>query len=290
MQTLTNNAKIDYQYRALGKTIKAATQTNYVTTNISKISINLLKTSTINYFAPGEKIGYSIFISNNSSNPIYNVSVTDHINSKLNYLENSATITNKNGEFIPLISEKIIINSDNQAKESITSGKIEFILDDIDSNETAILSYVVQIPLKEENLPNSIDTYASLYYSTENNLKTEKSSVNSNINSISKAYAMLVAEKLVDKTNAFCGDKLAYTILIKNKGNIDASNVRITDTLPSNFKLEDITFIIADLTYKSTYSVNENNLLTIPANSTDIGLCIPANTSDNSIIIRGSII
>ncbi len=290
MQTLTNNAKIDYQYYTSGKTIKTTTQTNYVTTNISKTNINLLKTSTVNHFAPGEKIGYSIFIANNSSDPVYNVRVVDNLTDILTFVENSATITNKKGEFIQIDKDKLIINSSDFKKDAKNNSEIKFILDKIDPNETSVITYVVQVPYAEEGLPSSIDTFASLYYSNKKDQKNEIISVNSNINSINKAFALVTAEKLVDKMTAYCGDKLVYTILLKNKGNIDATNVRITDVLPNNFKLESINFVIADLQYKSTYYVDENNTLSIPAKSTDIGLCIPANTSDNSIIIRGSII
>ena len=288
MDTITNNAQIKYQYNTSGKTVNSSTNTNYVTTNISKTNISLLKTSNVDYFAPGEKINYNIFIANSSNLPIFNVSIVDNIPNCLIFLENSATITNKKGEISQLTAKDIKIS--NEQTLNLTNNKaIEFFLGNFANNETSMLSYTVQMPLLKENLPKSIDTYATLFYSNKSEETTTRNSINSNINSISKAFALLVAEKIVDKTTAFCGDKLIYTISIKNKGNIDATNVRITDILPNNFKLEDINFVISDLPYKASYNIDDNNTLNIPATSDEVGLCIPANTSDNSIIIKGYI-
>ena len=289
MDTITNNAQIKYQYEASGKTMNIVTNTNYVTTNISKTNINLLKTSNIDYFAPGEKINYNIFIANSSNLPIFNVSIVDNIPKYLIFLDKSATVTNQKGEITPITYENIQFFNESTLKTNKNSKEIEFFLGTLSANETSMLSYAVQMPTLKETLPKSIDTYATLYYSNKETEVSKKNSVNSNINSINKAFALLVAEKIVDKTTAFCGDKLIYTISLKNKGNIDATNVRITDVLPKNFKLEDINFIISDLPYKSTFRVDENNILNIPEKEEDIGLCIPANTSDNSIIIKGYI-
>ena len=289
MDTITNNAQINYQYKASGKTINIATNTNYVTTNISKTNINLLKTSNIDYFAPGEKISYNIFIANSSNFPIFNVSIVDNIPSYLVYSDNSATVTNKKGEVTCIKSENIKFFNESTLKTNKNNKEIEFFLGTLFANETNMLSYTVQMPILKENLPKSIDTYATLHYSNKNTENSTKNSVNSNINSINKAFALIIAEKIVDKATAFCGDKLIYTISLNNKGNIDATNVRITDVLPKNFKLNDINFIISDLPYKATFNIDENNVLHIPAKEEETGLCIPANTSDNSIIIKGYI-
>ena len=290
MQILTNSAQIDYQYNASGKTMNIGTKTNYVTTNISKDSINLLKTSNSNYYAPGERINYNIFIANSSDDNIYNVSVIDNLPNFLKFVENSATFTNKEGNISKISQKNILFENNNISKYDKNLNKIEFVLGNLSPKDTAMISYSVMTPSAKETVPDIIETYANLSYSNKLKSSDSKIVVKSNINSITKAYALITAEKIVDKTTVFCGDKLQYTISLNNKGNIDATNVRITDILPNNFKLEEINFTIADLPYSATYKIDENNILSIPADINETGLCIPANTSDNSIVIKGEVV
>ena len=290
MQVLTNSAQIDYQYNASGKIMNIGTKTNYVTTNISKSSINLLKTSNSNYYAPGERINYNIFIANSSNDNVYNVSVIDNLPNFLKFIENSATITNKDGCTSQILKKNIISDYVDIEKKDKNLNKVEFILGDLKPNDTVMISYSVTAPPANEVSTENIETYANLLYSNKSENLNKKITVKSNINCVTKAYALITAEKIVDKTTVFCGDKLKYTISLNNKGNIDATNVRITDILPNNFKLENISFTIADLAYSATYKIDENNILNIPADISEPGLCIPANTSDNSIIIEGEVV
>ena len=125
MQILTNSAQIDYQYNASGKTMNIGTKTNYVTTNISKDSINLLKTSNSNYYAPGERINYNIFIANSSDDNIYNVSVIDNLPNFLKFVENSATFTNKEGNVSKISQKNILFGNNNISKYDKNLNKIE---------------------------------------------------------------------------------------------------------------------------------------------------------------------
>lgn len=295
-QTITNNAQIEYQYEASNGTVSLETQTNYVTTNISQNHINILKTSNKDHFGPKEKITYNLFISNNSSSTIFNVEILESLSEFTNYIKNSSTITLSDGISSPIKEidntnsaegENLPIVGNIISSESESFNNFGFKLKNIAPNETVLISFSTDINEKDD-LPESISNNATLYYSRDPENKI-KLSVKSNTNIINKAFAQLVATKSVDKTSAISGDTLTYTISINNQGNINANNVHIIDKLPSNFEVLSVDLVIADLPYKMGYRIDEDNTLTIPASENEQGFCIPANSDDNTITIRGTI-
>lgn len=291
---LTNNAQIDYQYETLGNIIDSETQTNYVTTNIIEPNLSILKTACRNYFGPGDKITYNLCISNNAFSTVYNVVVSEFLGNYFKYIEGSAVITYSNGTSIPIEESNDLNNENiplvgNIVCENNTENPIfGFRLGHLAPNTNLMISFSVEIS-NNNDIPNSINSYSIAYYSLNESLTSPRFNVQSNEYIITKAFALLTASKSVDKGTAFCGDNLCYKIFLSNSGNIDAINVRICDPLPAEFRLNNVKFKIADLPYNISYNVDENNVLTIPASSSENGLCIPANTDDNCIFIYGTI-
>lgn len=292
-QLLTNNAQIDYQYETLGNTIDSKTQTNCVTTSIIEPNLNILKTACPNYFGPGGKITFNIYISNNAISTVYNVTIYESPQNYFSYIPGSAVITYSDGTVIsinesndsennttPLVGQ--IINENNIEKNSFG-----FKIGNLAPNTNIMISYSVEI--NNNDIPESITSYSIAYYSLTDSSSSPRFSTYSNEIALTKAFALITASKSVDKESAFCGDNLCYKILLSNIGNIDATNVRICDPLPNEFRLNNVKFKIADLPYNTSYNVDENNVLTIPACNSDDGLCIPANTDDNCISIYGTI-
>ena len=292
-QTITNNAHIGYEYETSNNTVHIETQTNYVTTSITKNCVNILKTSNKDYFGPNDQITYNLFISNNSNAIIYNVEILESLNEFIKYVPGSSTITLPDG------TTKKILDSDNPLDlcrpivgniidNNLNTNKFGFKLNNINPNENILISFSTKIK-NSDNIPESITNLATLYYSlTPETPKTL--TVTSNTNIINKAYAFLSATKSVDKSVAILGDSITYTINFSNEGNINATNVHIKDTLPKNFKLTNINLVIADLPYEIDYNLDETNTLNIPSNPLDTTLCIPANSNDNILKINGTII
>ena len=292
--TLTNNAHIDYQYETSGRIVNAEAKTNYVTTGVVNASLNIMKTSCKNYFGPNDTITYNIFVSNNALSTAYNVSIIDRLHPCLSYLPGSTTITYSDGnsckveesndvlnKTIPLVGNVIL---ENDSKNSSFGFKIGNLV----PNSNAMISFSVSLN-KCEELPETIINSATAYYSLTESDSAERTSVESNEICINKAYALITATKSVDKETALYGDSLSYKILINNSGNLDATNLRISDPLPNEFIVDEVKFKIADLPYNISYNIDENNILTIPATQNEVGLCIPANTEDNYIYINGRI-
>lgn len=290
-QAITNNATIEYQYETANNTVSLETRTNYVTTNITQNCINVLKTSNKDHFGPNEKITYNLFISNNSNSTIYNVEILESLSEFTEYIQNSSSITLSNGETIPIKDANNTTSNELPTvgyiiEENASSKNVfGFKLNNIGSNETILVSFSTQIK-ENDNLSETISNSATLYYKSTPE-STSRLSIRSNTNTINKAYALLSAVKSVDKSNAFCGDPLVYTIKISNHGNVNATNVHIVDQLPANFELTNVDLVIADLPYKIGYRVDENNTLTIPSSENEKGFCIPATSDDNILTISG---
>lgn len=292
-QTITNNAHIGYQYETSNKTVNVETQTNYVTTSITQNCVNILKTSNKDYFGPNDQITYNLFISNNSNSTIYNVELLESLNEFTNYIPKSSTITLSNGTTKKILESNNSLDScrpivGNIINDNENKNKFGFKLNNINPNENILISFSTKVENNDE-IPESIASSATLYYSLKSD-KIQTLSVSSNTNIINKAYALLNVTKSVDKSVAICGDSITYTINLSNEGNINATNVHIKDTLPCNFKLKSINFLIADLPYNIDYNLDETNTLKIPAKDLDTSLCIPANSNDNVLKINGIII
>ncbi len=291
---LKNNAKVYYQYETLGNIINSEIETNCVTTNIIEANLNILKTSSQNYFAPGDKITYNLYISNNTFSTLYNLVIAESSFDYFSYIEDSAFITYPDGKCtsIPysnnLNCEQIPSSGNIVSEDSSGDLSFGFKIGNLEPNSNLIITYSVKIN-NNESLPNQITSSSIAYYSLTNSLSATRFSVQSNECVITKAFAQLSVSKQVDKETALCGDTLCYKIFLSNSGNIDATNVRIYDHLPIEFRLNNVKFKIADLPYNISYNVDDNNLLSIPASDLEEGLCIPANTDDNCISIYGTI-
>lgn len=293
-QTITNNAQIEYQYETVNNTISLETQTNYVTTNIVKNNITVLKTSSKDHFGPNDTIIYNLFISNNSSSSIHNIEIAETLSEFIKYIPNSSNITLSDGITTQITDSNdpndierpivgYIIDNDKTALDNAFGFKIN----SIEPNSTTLISFSVKVS-NNKILPESISSSSILSYSSSKD-NISRTVVESNTVTLNKAYALLNAVKSVDKTTAFSGDSLTYTITLSNQGNVNALNVHITDSLPNNFELSSVDLVIADLPYKIGYRVDENNTLTVPASTCEPGFCVPANSDDSVLTIKGII-
>lgn len=292
---LTNTAQIDYQYEVGGSLACADVQTNAVTTSVVEPNLSALKTVSKSTYAPGERISYSIFVSNNSNSTAYDVTIKDCLSQYFTLVPCSVNIAYTDGT-CSLIPE----SSDPNSAVRPTYGNIilgnctnvcphfGFKVGNIAPNENIMISFSVDI--SDTNCTaDCIENFASIFYSNSACDCTPCSMVKTNVTTITKAYALLTATKIVDKPTVCHGDNLCYRIIINNLGNVDATNVRITDVLPSNFALRDVRFHIAKSPGCVTYAVEEENTLCVPASSSEAGFTVPANSCDNYIAISGVI-
>ena len=93
-------------------------------------------------------------------------------------------------------------------------------------------------------------------------------------------FAQIDIVKTADKAVISSGDTLTYTFTIENSGNIPATNVVITDTLPTGFTIQSIQSVTDGVTtiYGATdYTVDASNTLTLPTGGAQT-ITVPART------------
>ena len=281
---INNTASITYGY---GRSGSDSAVSNTATTNlIEDYAISAYKISNNLTFRNGENITYQIHISNDGTMDLYNVTVSDNlggVTNPLSFLDGSATL-NING-----VNTTIIPTSINPLVFTIPSV--------LPAGERAIITYVARVN-------SSLDASVEFITNTATISANEGSTTGTPIVvspdptvTISRAeYAEVAVTKNVSSNEIVVGETFSYTITLSNSGNLDATGVIITDTLPNGFVISSITSLsngTQRVFQPDEYSVDPStNTLTLTTGATET-ISVPAAVNGNSgltiITITGSI-
>ncbi|MEW4282301.1 DUF7507 domain-containing protein [Priestia koreensis] len=213
---ITNTALTNYTYQLQpgGPVIQDSQPTNAITTNIEVVSLNFTKSANEDTEFVGDTITYTFQITNNGTVPATNVLFSDAIQAGTSFTPNS-----------------VIIDGVPQPGLDPTVG---FSLGTIAVGATVTLSF--DVVADEIPAINPVSNRGEINYNVVINPDQPPLNRNelSNETLVTIENAVLDSEKSVSSAYALVGDILTYTIVLRNTGTLDLTNVLFTDTDPPN--------------------------------------------------------
>ena len=219
--------------------------------NTFSTNISMNKFSNKNSYHIDEEVTYTITISNNSSTNIDNVILIDNVPINSSLIKDSLTVKG-----VTVTGKTLPINGIN--------------IGTISSNTSLIVSYKVKfydMPIEQFAQVNPKITFVYIV----NGVLTPETLVGTcNVITIFKDPIGIV-ELYANRTNASSGDKILYSLIIKNNGNKTATNVKIMDTLPQGLSFIPNTLIVngvstlgdlANGVFISNIAANSQSLIT----------------------------
>ncbi|MFJ8215455.1 cell surface protein [Bacillus cereus] len=246
---ITNSGSTTYQYVPIPNqpAINGTNTTNTVSTQVNNATVTMTKAVDKNYADIGDVLTYTLSFTSTGNTNANNVILTDVIPVGTTFISNSLTI---NG------TSQIGANPAN----SVNIGSIS-------PNATKNVSFQVTVNnIPPANLASNTAT-ASYQYTVNPSQSPVTKNISSNAVSTQINNANLSLTKSTNKQFANIGDAIGYTILIANSGNTPATNVQITDPLPTG------TILTSGSVFLNGSLQNVNSLVgfslgTIPAGAT----------------------
>lgn len=270
MATILNNfATLTYNTRDNEGTATS----NVVSTNLlDSISISAEKFSANSSWRPGENITYFVTVTNTGTQPLEGVTVTDDLGGgedmPMFYVQGSARIIDGTEvtEVTPSGTDPLVIP---------VSGVLL-------PSESVLVLYVARVDATIPDTVQTITNTATAQGSSDTcavGTATDEASV-----TLARAdFAQVDILKAVDKAVISCGDTLTYTFTLENSGNIPATDVVITDTLPAGFEIISIQSVTDGVTTEygeEDYTVTADNTLVLPAG--EVSITVPARTAQGN--------
>ncbi len=266
---MNNSANITYRYGGLSD----AANSNVATTQLAEnYSLKAEKSTYNTNWRPSENLSFSIRIENDGSEPLFGVSMQDNLGGNtdrlLNYIAGSA---------------KMLRNDTLTGIAPTNTAPLTLVIpDSLQPGEVVVFTYVAKV---RSDIDNTITEITNEVEVVGHEISESGTAVPVSPNpsvTIPKAnYAEVRIEKSVDKENVSVGDRLTYTFKLENFGNIEATNVTVTDELPAKFSVESITSLTngIETVFEATdYSLDTNNKLILPTSTTKL-ISVPARTT-----------
>ena len=264
---INNTASVTYAYGRSG--FDSATSNIATTSLIEDYAISATKRSLNSSFRPGENITYVISVANDGTEPLFSVSVSDDlggVGSPLSFVEGSGLVV------IDGVSTQIVPTTLNPLSFTLTNT--------LPAGETATLVFVARVDSSLGDTVTSITNTATV--------TAREGSASGPIITVTPSptttlpledYALLTITKEVSESEIVPNQAFNYVITVENSGSLDATNVVITDTLPTGFVVNSIVSVTEGVTTTFTpsdYTIDPStNTLTLPTGG-GVSLFVPA--------------
>ncbi|EEM70639.1 hypothetical protein bthur0009_33920 [Bacillus thuringiensis serovar andalousiensis BGSC 4AW1] len=239
--TINNQGSATFNYQT-DPTLPPVTKTETTpetNTPIQTEVISPTKTANLTFAEIGNTVTYTITFTNQGTIPATNVTITDALPPGTSFVTNSVTVNNVT-----------------QPGASPVTG---ILVSTVNPGETVTVIFQIQI----NAIPPSgkIENTASVTYTSQPNPNEPPITTTETTPTVTIPVrtANLNPQKTVDREFASIGDTLTYTINLQNTGNIPATNVIITDSIPTG-----TTFILGSVTVNGIPQPNLNLETGIP--------------------------
>lgn len=216
-------------------TIKETKSSNEVSTKIVNGTLSVNKTASLAYATLNDVITYAFTISNTGNVPVNNSFFYDNIPAPTSFIAESVYI---NGVHKPTYDPTLGFNLG-----TLTVGQVVKIIFDVKVNS---------VPT-----PNTISNNGSVsfnYYVNPSDQPLNKTVTSNNANTTINISSSTLT-KSVDKAFANVGDTLNYTVVAKNTGTVNLTNIIFTDLIPAGTTFTTGSVTIDGVSYPN-YNVN----------------------------------
>ncbi len=275
---LENQANISYLYDGVTSAL-AATSNTATTTLADACSVSVTKTPLNAEARNGDNVSYIVRVENTGSTALTGVTLSDNLG--------AGTLV-----YAPA-SLRVYVNSTPVAVTPTTTvGTLAFTLPgNLQPGDIIIAVYNARVNFTGDTSVNTVTvTGTGLNQAACQVSETATSTINA------ESYADLTIYKTSSAENINSGDTLSYTFTILNSGNIPATNVVLTDDLPSEFTINSVSATTNGVTtaYLPTeYTVDTlTNTITLP-NATGTEITVPAAMAEGpgvtTVVITGTV-
>lgn len=280
MASISNQAQVSFSYE--GSTGTRSNNSNVVNaTLLDEYSLTVEKTTSRECYRPGDTLTYFIQVINSGCGCLKNFHITDNLGDEgyLTYVEGSARL------IVGGILEEITPTS---------VSPLEFdVSDRIERGEGFVILYNTEVreDLSEEvnEITNTVEVTGypcGCDCNNNNNSVTETSTA-----TVTKCeFAEVLITKQASRDTYCCDEEIDFVITLTNTGTVDATDVVVTDSLPENFTLTNVSMENNGEVYEfgpTEYTLDNTNLLTLP-NAAGRAILVPsiAPGVDNTTRIR----
>ncbi len=256
---INNSASVTYGY---GRDSQSSAVSNVATTNlVEDFAIFGSKTPLQLEYRPGENVTYQVYVRNDGTQPLFNVTISDNLGGAGNPLSFVAG------------SGSVNIGGTNSQITPTSTNPLTFVLpSSLAAGEQATVTFVMRVDPSLSAAVNEITNTATITANEGSAAGAAISVTPAPTATITlEDFALLSLDKLVSSNEIFPGQPFDYTINIENSGILEARGVVVTDVLPAGFVVNSITATTGGVqtTYTAgDYTVDpQTNALTLPTGS-----------------------